>query len=348
MQFRTACIESLATVYPPDEVTSAEIEARLAPVYERLRLPQGRLELMTGIRARRFWPHPIRPSEAAAEAGRAVLEKTSVPPEEIDLLLHCGVCRDRLEPATAAYVHGLLGLRPSVQIADVSNACLGFLNGIVLAGSMVEAGVIRSALLVSGENGRPLLARTLQTLAGPEITRKTFKPYFANLTIGAGAVAAVVTSTTRLKSAQPHVELKAGVVRTDSSANALCEGDASGADGLEMMTEAEALLEAGIRLAGETWRDLRVATGWGADDYDRVVCHQVGRAHQRQLLEALAVDPAKDFVTYPEMGNVGSVSLPFTLAEAIAQGAVKPGQRVALLGIGSGLSSLMMGVRYVA
>ena len=94
-------------------------------------------------------------------------------------------------------------------------------------------------------------------------------------------------------------------MRTDSSANALCEGDASGSDALEMMTEAEALLEAGIRLARETWQDLRVATGWGADDYDRVICHQVGRSHQRQLLDALAVDPAKDFVTFSEYGERG-------------------------------------------
>ncbi len=70
----------------------------------------------------------------------------------------------------------------------------------------------------------------------------------------------------------------------------------------------------------------------------------MGRSHQRQLVERLGLDPAKDFTTYEHLGNVGSVSLPITLAEAVRAGAVKTGDKIALLGIGSGLSSMMMGV----
>ena len=56
MRFQHTVIESLATALPADALTSADIERRLAPLYERLRLPEGRLELMTGIRERRVWP----------------------------------------------------------------------------------------------------------------------------------------------------------------------------------------------------------------------------------------------------------------------------------------------------
>src|SRR5690606_37947184 len=126
-------------------------------------------------------------SEASAEAGEVALARSGFARDSIELLVHCGVCRDRLEPATAAYVHDRLGLSRACQIFDVSNACLGFLNGLTLVGGMIESGQIRRALVVSGENGKPLLERTLKTLLAGDFTRKTIKPYFANLTIGAGA-----------------------------------------------------------------------------------------------------------------------------------------------------------------
>ena len=43
-------------------------------------------------------------------------------------------------------------------------------------------------------------------------------------------------------------------------------------------------------------------------------------------------------------GNVGSVSAPITMALGIEQQALVPGQRAAILGIGSGINSLMLGI----
>src|SRR5471030_483828 len=128
MRFENVCIESLAVALPSEILTSAQIEERLRPLYERLKLPAGRLELMTGIRARRVWPAETRPSAASAAAGRAVLAKSSLRADEMELLIHAAVCRDMLEPATASFVHHQLGFPAQTQIFDVSNACLGFLN----------------------------------------------------------------------------------------------------------------------------------------------------------------------------------------------------------------------------
>ena len=159
----------------PDEVWSSELlEEKLAPVYSRLKLPQGRLELMTGIRERRFWSRPTLPSAASAMAGKKAMEKAGTRPEDIDLLIHSAVCRDRLEPSTAAYVHGLLGLTQRTMIFDVSNACLGFLNAMAVAANMIESGQIRRALICSGENGRPLVENTIAKLNSDEtLTRNS-------------------------------------------------------------------------------------------------------------------------------------------------------------------------------
>jgi 3-oxoacyl-[acyl-carrier-protein] synthase-3 len=110
-----------------------------------------------------------------------------------------------------------------------------------------------------------------------------------------------------------------------------------------MLTEAEALLEAGIALAGRTWSHFLSTLDWG-EGPERFVCHQVGKTHQRRLFDALGIDSRRDFVTYPTMGNVGSVSLPYTLHRAMETGHIHPGERVAMLGIGSGLSCAMLGL----
>jgi 3-oxoacyl-[acyl-carrier-protein] synthase-3 len=74
----------------------------------------------------------------------------------------------------------------------------------------------------------------------------------------------------------------------------------------------------------------------------------VGRAHRKLLLETLALDPAADFTTYETLGNTGSVALPVTAAMGVEQGRVQPGDRVALLGIGSGINVVMLGLDWQA
>ncbi len=342
MRFHRTVLSGLTAELPPEVWTSSGLEARLAPLYSRLRLPEGRLELMTGIRERRFWSAAIRPSAASAAAGRKAMAAAGVGPSDIDLLVHASVCRDRLEPSTAAYVHGLLGLGPQAQILDVSNACLGWLNAVVLAAGLVESGQIRRALVCAGEDGRPLVERTVRLLNEDlSLTRDSIKPYFANLTIGAGGAAAVVCRDD-LAGPDP-VRLVGGAAETDSSANSLCEGDSASSE-LDMRTDSEALLAAGVALAARCWDRFRMTTGWDASTPSKVVTHQVGRRHSALLFETLGLDSAKDCRSFDVLGNVGSASLPATFALARADGRIRPGERVALLGIGSGLASLMLAV----
>ena len=343
MKFEQVAIETIAYDTPPEVLSSDEIENYLNDTYQRLRLPKGRLELMTGIQERKFYPIETLPSIISAKAGRAAMQKSRFERDEFDLVVHAAVCRDRMEPATASYIHGQLKLSPKAQIWDLSNACLGFLNAITLVGGMIESGQIERALICSGENGKSLMDWTLAELNKPEQTRKSVKPYFANLTIGAGGVAAVLCKAD-LAPECPRV--MTGTVRTDSTSNLLCEGGSSGQGELQMLTDSEELLKAGLQLAQATWSDFVEESGWNEDSIDRFVCHQVGSAHRRQLFESLNLDLDKDYITYPEWGNVGSVSCPLTLAKAIEDRVILPDEKVAILGIGSGLSCLMLALQF--
>ncbi|MDR1590633.1 MAG: 3-oxoacyl-ACP synthase III [Puniceicoccales bacterium] len=345
--FSHVVIESIAHVLPPVVMTSDEIEQRLSTLYERLHLPFGRLELMTGIQERRLWDEAILPSQASTQAAESILQKTSIQRDSIDLLIHASVCRDRLEPATAAYVHRNLQLSKHTLFFDLSNACLGFLNAMAMVAAMIEAQQIRSALIVSGENGKPLLDHTLALLQNnTTITRREIKSYFANLTIGSGAVAAVLCHESFGKSNKNLLKLKAISALSDSSGCTLCQGDATADSGLTMQTDSEPLLKLGIQLARNNWQHFLHYTRLQSTDIAHTICHQVGHRHRSLLYQALELDLEKDFSTFPFLGNTGSVALPLSLSLAVEKNIIQG--KTALLGIGSGISSLMMLLENVA
>ena len=345
MRFKHACIESLAVALPDEVWTSAAIEERLKPLYDRLKLPAGRLELMTGIKERRMWAPGTKPSDASAAAGRNVLKASALRAEQMEVFIHSAVCRDMLEPATASFAHRKIGLGPDCQVFDVSNACLGFLNGMVTLAAMIDAGQIKCGMVASGENGRPLVDRTIPHLLETPLDRNAIKPFFANLTIGSAAVAAVICHEDLIPSGRPKHRLLCGSAHAETKHSELCQGDSDG-DALVMETDSEQLLLAGMDVAKATWAKFTAESGWGVSTPDRVITHQVGSAHRRKLYETLQMDAARDFASVEFLGNTGSAALPATLALAAERGALCAGQKAALLGIGSGLNSLMLAVEW--
>ncbi len=348
MRFEKVYIEGLGYHLPDNIVTSAEIEKRLAPLYEQLKLSQGRLELMSGIRERRFWEKGVFPSEVATVAGQKSLDQSGVDPAQIGCLISASVCRDFLEPSTASVIHNNLKLPIEAFVFDVSNACLGVLNGMMIIANMIEQNQISAGLVVAGENGGPLVSNTIETLLSrQDITRSNIKPSFASLTIGSSAVGVVLAHE---KIARQSHRLVGGISLAETQFNHLCRGsdDSGGARDWSplMETDSETLMLEGCRLAGKTWARTREELGWENEDVSRVFCHQVGKGHRKLMYENVGLDPEKDFSTLEFLGNTGSASLPTTLAMGVEKNILKAGDKAALLGIGSGLNCMMMGVEW--
>ena len=80
MRYQNVCIESFGYTLPTEIVTSDQLEARLAPLYERLRLPPGRLELMTVLVLfmPSFWENI---GSARGQSGRRVVKRRDAPAE---------------------------------------------------------------------------------------------------------------------------------------------------------------------------------------------------------------------------------------------------------------------------
>lgn len=346
MRYRSVCVEAFSYVLPPHVVSSDEIESRLAPVYDRLNLPAGRLELMTGIRERRFFDPDTRPGSISGQAAQAAVEVSGIDPAHFGTLVHGSVCRDQMEPATANAVHLTAGLPGTCLVLDVSNACLGLLNGMLMIANMIELGQIRAGVVVGTEIGRGLVEGTIDTLLNtPKLTRKDVKLEFASLTIGSGSAAIVLCHSELSRTGN---RLLGGCYRTDTQSHALCAGgvesERHGDDRPRMQTDSEALLHAGVNLAEITWEQTCKTLGWTNTDVDKLFTHQVGRAHRKLLLERLGLPMEADFPTVEFLGNTGSAALPMAAALGTERGHIQPGDNIALLGIGSGLNSLMLGI----
>jgi 3-oxoacyl-[acyl-carrier-protein] synthase III len=343
VKFKHVRLVGIGVTLPAQTITSDEIEQRLAPLYNRLKLPPGRLELMSGISSRRIWAPGTMPSGPSIESGNALLDASGISRNDIGCLIHASVCRDFLEPATASKVHHGLGLPQDCWVYDVSNACLGIMNGAVQIASLIEAGVISAGIVVGTENSRPLLERTIEVLNGDQgLTRQSVKPAFASLTIGSGSCAWLLAHERLAPDASP---IHAAVAQARTQFHDLCrsDDDAGGAAMQPIMdTDSETLLHEGIATGVAAMHRFLPETDWSRQDIDRTVCHQVGGKHRAMMLEALGLDIARDTATFPWMGNTGSVALPIALAVAAHQQDIVRGNRVAMLGIGSGINSVMI------
>lgn len=324
-----AAIVSIAHVEAPEVVTSAYFDEVLAETYERVGAQPGLLESLAGITERRWWPEGYLYTDAAAAAGAKAIEASGVRVDDIGLLIDTSVCRDRLEPSSAVTVHDALDLPSWCLNFDLSNACLGFVNALQVAGSMIDGGQINYALIVDGEGSRELQTSTLARLSSEDATMADLFSEFASLTLGSGGAAAVVGRHSENPGSHKIV---GGIARADTSYHNLCVGNME-----RMRTDTKTLLDAGLHVSKMAWGDAD-EPGWL--NADRYIIHQVSQVHTSLLADRLGIDMAKVPLTFPFLGNVGPASIPITLAREVES--LRQGDQVLLLGIGSGINASAM------
>lgn len=346
MQYTKVNISAIGYELPSNVVLSEDLEEQLAPVYQKLHLQRGQLEALTGIVERRFWEPDFQISKGAIEAGRKALAHSELSIDQIGMLIYGGVCRENLEPATACAVAYELGLGPQTQIFDISNACLGIMNGIVQIANAIELGQIQAGMVVSCESSRQIVDLTIERILN-SYDMEIFKEAIATLTGGSGAVA-VLLSNAALSS--PGHRLIGGVALNATKHRKLCTwGPDTGIPASApqvMRTDSVGVLQHGVELGKTAFRAFCEKMEWPGDKPDKIICHQVGSAQQRTILDALGIDASRDFTTYRYLGNMGSVSLPITLAIAEERDFLQPKDKVGLFGIGSGLNCMLLGLEW--
>ena len=273
-----------------------------------------------------------------ANSVNAVIEKSGLSKHDFNAIISTSVTKDFIEPSMASIVLCSLKMPPECINFDLGSACLGFLNGIHVASSLIESGQMNHVLVVAAENTYDMVEATLKRLEQETATLQDVHMQLATLTLGSGAVAMIISRTSLAPLGHP---IRGLVTLASTEHSHLCRGWSD-----RMLTDGPKLLAAGLALALLTYKKAQAELDWQISLFDEFALHQVSKPYTKMFLKELGIEPRKVMTTFPAYGNIGPVSLPFTVSKLEEAGRLKKGKRLAMMGIGSGLNCMMMDVQW--
>lgn len=336
MLFNNVSIHSVAHLEAPNPVTSAEISARLAKTLKRLRLPLNYIERTSGIKERRFWPVNTQPSDAATQVAAAVIQKSGLSKDDIDVIINTSVSKDFIEPSTASIIHDKLKLSTKCINFDIGNACLGFLNGIHMAAAMVEAGQMNHVLVVAAEVTEVGILATIDRLEKDDATPEDVRNQLASLTLGSGAAAMIISRRDLAPLGHPIQGLVA--VAATEHHRLCCAWD------LTMKTDAPKILKNAMIMTSNTFQEADKHLNWKVENIHEFAMHQISHVHIQAFQKLFSIEPHKVMSIVQEYGNTGPVSVPLIVSKLEIAERLKPGKMLRIVGAGSGLNCMVMDV----
>jgi 3-oxoacyl-[acyl-carrier-protein] synthase-3 len=249
-------------------------------------------------------------SELAIAAGRQALERAGRKAEEIDLVLLATTSSDAIVPASSAIVQSVLGTSGGAM--DLNAACSGFVYSLVVAHSLIGAGINRVLLIGADALSRwtDWDDRKLAVIVGD----------------GAGAVV--------LEAVDGPGQLVAWDLGADGSGRYLlaCEhGGFLTMDGQELFRRA-------VRVVVQSSLTTLERAGIKPSDVDLFVPHQANARIVTAVGERLGIPEDRRAITIDRYGNTSAASIPLTLDDVIRTGRLQDGHTVLLAGFGGGMT----------
>jgi 3-oxoacyl-[acyl-carrier-protein] synthase III len=274
----------------------------------------------TGIRERRMASKEEALSDVALPAARAALQEAGLDGREIDLLIVATVTPDMAFPSTAAILADKLGATEAAAY-DLSAGCTGFVYALAQAYGMVAGGLSKRALVVGGD----LLSRILD-----------WEDRSTLVLFGDGAGAVVLEPTAE----KGFIGFELGA-DGGGGENLWLPGSGSrlfdDPDRYVKMNGRE-VFKFATRVLVQSAEDVLERCGVSKDDVDVYVPHQANVRIIDHATKKLGFPSEKVVVNVDRYGNTSSGSIPLALADAVADGRLKPGALVLMTGMGAGLT----------
>ncbi len=293
----------------------------------RYDIPTTWMSETMGIVERRMVAPGTKPSELAIPAARQAIENADINPELIDMVIFCGIERDRPEPATAHTIQHELGLRAKYAF-DVANACYGFIEGMEIAQKFMETGVVKYALIVTGEITTKVLMGALENLKkGVDI--KTARNLIGLLSVGDAGGAVLLG----LSEDQSGFDL----ITTDSESRHAQKcyykfkknGEFTGQ--MQMGYMSALFIDKHDKLINNTLQKLK----W--PEFDWMLSHQIGQRPFDRISDLNGVGKEKMVKTFHKLGNITTATFPVNFHKLLKNDTLSKGDRIGGCFGGSGV-----------
>lgn len=299
---------------PARVLTNDELAQRVATSDEWIRT-------RTGIRQRHIAAADEQTSDLAVHAAREAIAAAGMQPADIDLIVVATATPDMIFPSTATIVQDKLGIRHGGAAFDIGAVCSGFVYALTLAGSMVNSGAARNALVIGAETYSRILDwsdRGTCVLFGD----------------GAGAVVLVpavepgiVTSHLHADGSHRHILCTPGTIQN---------GAIAGTPFVHM--DGAAVFKFAVKVMSEVALEALAAAKLAPADVDWVIPHQANIRIMDATMKKLHLPEERLVVTVGEHGNTSAASIPMALDIAVRDGRIRRGQHLLLIGVGGGFT----------
>jgi len=316
MAFRSHIIG--AGAYLPERIVGNDELA------ERLDTSDAWIVQRTGIRQRHIAAPGEFTSDLAVTAAERALANAGMTGADIDLIVLATATPDNTFPATATKVQARLGMNRGAAF-DVQAVCTGFIYALATADNFIRCGQARTALVIGAETFSRIL---------------DWQDRGTCVLFGDGAGALVLQGVPSNGSPAERGVLSTHLHADGKHYNILwVDGGPSttGTSGFLRMEGKEVFRHAVLRLA-EVVDEALHANGLTAADVDWLVPHQANRRIIDSMARKLGLDYGKVVMTIDRHANTSAASVPLALAEAAADGRIKPGQLVLMEAMGGGLT----------
>jgi 3-oxoacyl-[acyl-carrier-protein] synthase-3 len=274
----------------------------------------------TGIRERRMAAKEEALSDVALPACVDALAQAGVEGKDIDLLIVATVTPDMAFPSTGAILADRLGATDAAAY-DLSAGCTGFMYGLAQAYGMLAAGLAKRALVVGGD----LLSRILD-----------WKDRSTLVLFGDGAGAVVMEAV-------PDRGFLGFELGADGAGGANLWLPGSGSRIFEdperhVKMNGREVFKFATRILVQSAEAVMARCGVTIDDVDVYVPHQANMRIIDHATKKLGVPSERVVINVDRYGNTSSGSIPLALADAAADGRLRPGKLVLMTGMGAGLT----------
>ncbi|WP_142846923.1 beta-ketoacyl-ACP synthase III [Telmatospirillum sp. J64-1] len=278
----------------------------------------------TGIRQRHIAAEGESTSDLAFAAAERALEAACMKGSDIDLIIVATATPDNTFPATATKVQARLGMTRGTAF-DVQAVCSGFVYALTVADNFLKLGQARTALVIGAETFSRILDwkdRTTCVLFGDGAGAVVLRA-----SAGAGTTADRGILSTHLHSDGRHYEM----LYVDGGPSTTGQAGHLRMEGREVFRHAVVNLASVINEALE-------ANNLAAKDIDWMVPHQANRRIIEGTARKLGLPLDRMVVTVDRHANTSAASIPLALAEAVADGRIRPGQLVLMEAMGGGFT----------